>query len=233
MEMCPTCPRGFETERALNIHYKKAHGESIAGVEITCEQCGDTYRKAPSEADRSRFCSRECLSAHQSEIYSEPFGDESNRVDLECEWCGTSYSRPASAAEGSRFCSRECQSAAQSVEFSGDDWYLSGATGADHPTFKDSDEYRGANWPEQREAALERDDHQCVNCGLSMAEHRERHGCELHVHHIDPIESHDVPEEANELDNLLTVCRPCHAKIEGQDLSVAEVVGGDRRTRSV
>ena len=219
MEKCPTCGREFETERGLKIHHSKAHNESISGVELTCAHCGDTYRKPPSEAERSRFCSRDCLAAHRSEELSEPFGGESNRVELTCEWCGTSYSRAASNAEGSRFCSKECQSAAQSVEFSSEDWHLQGVRGADHPSYEGSDEYRGTNWPEQREAALERDDRQCVNCGLSMEEHIERHGCELHVHHIDPIGNYDVVEDANTLDNLLTVCRSCHSKVEGLSVS--------------
>lgn len=217
MEMCPTCGREFDTLRALKIHHSKAHGESIAGVESTCVQCGDTFR-APPSAER-RFCSKECSAAHKSETMDAPFGGERNGVTLTCEWCGDEYRRAEANSKGSRFCSRECQSSAQSVEFSSDDWYLQGVRGPDHPSYEGSDEYRGTNWPEQREAALERDDRQCVNCGLSMEEHIERHGCELHVHHIDPIGNYDVVEDANTLDNLLTVCRSCHSKVEGLSVS--------------
>jgi predicted HNH restriction endonuclease len=35
------------------------------------------------------------------------------------------------------------------------------------------------------------------------------------VHHITPIRDFDTPEEANTLDNLITLCEPCHAQWEG------------------
>jgi hypothetical protein len=216
MEKCPTCERDdFGTLRALKIHHSKAHGESIAGVELECEQCGETYRKPPSMTDRSRFCSVECMAAHRSETMDSPFGGERNGVTLTCEQCGDEYRRAAANAEGSRFCSRECQSAAQSVEFSSDDWHLSGVTGKDHPKYTGHSDYYGANWDEQRKKAVERDDDKCVICGIGSDEHQEQHGCDLHVHHIEPLATFDSPEAANELRNLVTLCRSCHAKWEG------------------
>lgn len=225
MVMCPTCDRDdFDTERALKIHHSKAHGESISGVELSCEYCGDTYRKPPSEAERSRFCSRECMAAHRSETMTTPFGGERNGVELECEWCGTTYRVPASSAErGSRFCSRDCQASSQSVEFSDESWHMYGVRGADHPSYTGHDNYYGENWPEQRTAALDRDGRKCVVCSMSMEEHLDEHGCELHVHHVQPIATYESPEDANELDNLITLCRACHVRWEGIPL-LPEVV---------
>jgi uncharacterized C2H2 Zn-finger protein len=229
MEECPTCDREFDTERALKIHHSKAHGESISGVEITCEYCGDTYSKSPSEADRSRFCSRDCQAAHQSDTIDSPFGGERNGVHLTCERCGEEYRRAAANAEGSRFCSRECQSAAQSVEFSNEDWHLSGTTGPQHPAYTGHEDYYGENWTEQRKAALERDGIECVVCGMGQEEHQDTHGCDLHVHHVQPIATFETPEEANSLENLLTLCRACHTKWEGIPVA-PEVVGRERHT---
>jgi hypothetical protein len=229
MEICPTCGKEFGTERGLKVHHTKSHGETIAGVELICENCGETYRKPPSEAERSTYCSQDCQAEHFSEIRDTPFGGERNGVHLTCEWCGEKYRLPAADAEGSRFCSRECQSKMQSVEFSSEDWHLFGTTGADHPVYTGYEDYYGENWPEQRRAALERDRHECVACGIGRRQHRKKHGCDLHVHHIQPIANYGTPEAANELSNLITLCRPHHAKWEGIPVA-PEVVGHERQS---
>lgn len=67
----------------------------------------------------------------------------------------------------------------------------------------------GDNWPEMRRKARERDGNTCQRCGF------EPDGGHLDVHHIRPVKRFDVPEDANTFDNLITVCRSCHRKIEG------------------
>ena len=49
-----------------------------------------------------------------------------------------------------------------------------------------------------REHALERDDYKCVKCEATKR---------LIVHHID-----EKPKEVDVLDNLMTLCRACHAR---------------------
>lgn len=227
METCPTCGETFETGRAVSVHHAKTHGESIAGEEFTCDQCGEPFRGQPS--NEPRFCSEECSSEHKSERMNTPFGGERNGVNLTCEWCGDEYRRAAANAEGSRFCSRDCQSEAQSVEFSGEEWHLHGVTGEEHPTYTGHEDYYGENWSEQRQKVLERDNGQCVVCGVTRQEHREEHGCDLHVHHIQPIATYETPEAANETSNLVTLCRPHHARWEGIPLT-PEVVRHDGDT---
>lgn len=68
---------------------------------------------------------------------------------------------------------------------------------------------RGPNWSIQREAALSRDDWQCVKCGSSKEN--------LHVHHRIPFRRHNTSESANRLENLLTVCPSCHGEVESED----------------
>jgi len=73
----------------------------------------------------------------------------------------------------------------------------------------------GPNWPQQRTAARQRDGYQCRQCGALEA------GREHDVHHVTPFRSFGyVPGEnehylrANELSNLLTLCRTCHSRTE-------------------
>lgn len=84
-------------------------------------------------------------------------------------------------------------------------------TGEDHWSWNGGTEsvYYGANWTEQRDAARERDGHECQICGHAGD------GRALDVHHIQPLRSFDTPEAANALDNLITLCRPCHRRWEG------------------
>lgn len=59
----------------------------------------------------------------------------------------------------------------------------------------------GGNW----KRALDRDDRTCQQCGDKPEQ--------VHVHHIDGRGSALPPEQQNnELDNLITLCVPCHAR---------------------
>lgn len=95
-------------------------------------------------------------------------------------------------------------------------------SGENHPRWKggrEGYEYYGAEWPRQREKALERDDYQCVDCGMSQAEHRSEYDTGLHVHHQRPIREYINSEtltrsEGNQLSNLVTLCHACHGKWE-------------------
>lgn len=86
------------------------------------------------------------------------------------------------------------------------------------PSGKDSHFYKhgqhdydyGASWRRKRRAARKRDGFECQDCGIGDREHKEIFGEELHVHHIERISSFDSVEDANQLDNLITLCRDCH-----------------------
>ena len=71
--------------------------------------------------------------------------------------------------------------------------------------------YRGSNWVFQRQKALERDNYQCQRCPVSDI-------IELVVHHKKPYQLFDNYIEANELSNLVTLCKRCH-QITEQEFS--------------
>lgn len=64
--------------------------------------------------------------------------------------------------------------------------------------------------------ALERDNYQCRDCGT-------REG-RLVVHHIDESRKLGLAHMNNSLDNLVTVCKSCHAHRHHQIISRAEVI---------
>jgi 5-methylcytosine-specific restriction endonuclease McrA len=62
-----------------------------------------------------------------------------------------------------------------------------------------------------REVVIERDGAQCVSCGITREEHREKYNKDITINHIDgngttkPYEEHN-----NSLENLETMCVVCH-----------------------
>ena len=66
----------------------------------------------------------------------------------------------------------------------------------------------GPNWPEQRNAARARDGYKCQVCGTP--EQGRRHD----VHHKIPFRRFAHYRQANRLENLVTLCRPCHQRAE-------------------
>jgi DEAD/DEAH box helicase domain-containing protein len=79
----------------------------------------------------------------------------------------------------------------------------------------------GPNWPQQRNAARARDGFRCTVCGAAERPNRQHD-----VHHRQPFRSFGyVPGQneaylhANRLENLATLCRACHQRVEqGQRL---------------
>jgi DEAD/DEAH box helicase domain-containing protein len=66
----------------------------------------------------------------------------------------------------------------------------------------------GPNWPAQRNRTRARDGYCCQICGAS--EHDREHD----VHHKVPFRTFDSYQQANQLANLITLCRSCHRQAE-------------------
>jgi DEAD/DEAH box helicase domain-containing protein len=80
----------------------------------------------------------------------------------------------------------------------------------------EADFSRGPNWDKQRELARRRDGFRCRHCGAP-----ERTGRQHDVHHLLPFREFDYVAgrndrylQANELDNLITLCSGCHRLAE-------------------
>jgi hypothetical protein len=76
--------------------------------------------------------------------------------------------------------------------------------------------YYGSSWPEQRRAALRRDQYRCQHegCSLTDADHRRLYENGIEVHHRVKFREFDDHEVANRLENLVTLCRAHHVEWE-------------------
>lgn len=72
--------------------------------------------------------------------------------------------------------------------------------------------YYGPNWRQQRREARKRDGYTCVRCGITEIDL----GIELDVHHIQPFREFGLSryQDANDLDNLVSLCALCHKFVE-------------------
>lgn len=130
--------------------------------------------------------------------------------EVDCARCGETVVRTPSKLEATEnsFCSRECFY----------DWTrkTDARSGENNHMWKGGgDPYYGTNWHQQREARLEQDGYECRVCGMTNSEHHREYDASLHVHHIRPLREFDDPCEANDLNNLVTLCHSCHGRWEG------------------
>ncbi|MFP4117234.1 MAG: HNH endonuclease [Salinivenus sp.] len=178
-------------------------------VTYTCEYCGGENEATPSEAEDRVYCDEDCMAKDFQERYSGQGNPSWNggKVEVECEWCGSVDEYVPARAEVRRFCSDECYKDWLSEHRQGDAW-----VGEDNPSWAGGQErnrFYGPNWEHQRQRALERDDHECMLCRSTQ---------HLVVHHKKPMRNFDRDkprwwERANQLDNLITLCRSCHRTV--------------------
>lgn len=222
---CERCGDGFEVKPSRKDEAKycstdcanKTNGEARKGtaekVTCECEWCGSEYEESPWREDRTRFCSASCKSSWVADdvglgtdVSPEHERDPEKWQEFECEWCGDSYEEYKHRAGRTRFCSIECRREGVADDISGENchWWSG-----------DKEYDRGPNWHTQRRRARQRDEYECQECGLEEGDHYRQ----LSVHHIEPYDEFDGHEEANRLDNLVTMCQSCHQTVE----SITEV----------
>lgn len=190
------CSQDCLSEHKQELYSGRGNPQSTLAT-LPCDACGE-------EIDRPKW-KREKNERHYC---SDCWG--SAKVMIECEQCGETEPVWPAVAEKRRFCSTDCVGK----------WISEEITGEDHPRWRGGyEEYYGPNWPSQRRKAVIRDQARCQDCGMTEAESMAVFGEGLSVHHITPVREFIVDgvldyEQANQLENLVTLCRPCHSKRE-------------------
>jgi len=189
-------------------------GKSYGSVSVECSYCGKTNQRTPHDVrERKRFfCNYDCKGSFMAQQTGEDSRVwEGGRVTISCETCGDKKQVKPSEVDESRFCSQECMIKWRSNHFSGEN----------HPRYKGGYErYYGPNWRKQRRRAKERDGYKCQSCLMGKQEHKQVYDCVPVVHHKVRFGDFDSYEKANELENLITLCKRCHGLVEGGQMEL-------------
>lgn len=242
--VCESCSKAFQF-RAARVKHKAArfcsracHYAGLAAkksetvVRVACATCGVEVQKHPSQIARSHhgstFCSRACHYAGRSigvtrrvvtkpYTYSEagksamvassskPRGQRSFHPST-CANCSKSFDDPGDGrprASGLKFCSLDCCNAFRKGD-------KNPAWRGGHPG------YYGPDWRPIRRAARDRDGHKCRRCAAPSPP-----GKFHDVHHVAPVSSFENPNDANTMENVVTLCHSCHMHVEWRGIDFA------------
>lgn len=206
---CPSCDMsGFENNHGLGNHHAQVHGEplDLHKKTITCDICGKEFDREKCKIGENNFCSSDCRASWIREsgiLRGENHPNHSPKTDIECETCGEVFEVKPSYGHRARFCSVDCYGS----------WRSKNMQGEDNPRYTGYVEsYRPGFTFRLKEEIRERDESQCVCCGMSQDEHLEICDKRLHVHHIQPYHTFDNPRDAHFDSNLITLCYQCHSK---------------------
>lgn len=162
-----------------------------------CKYCGKLCTKWA--ASNPQYCSLQCVGKSKKGVLKSRNPDKYKL--FKCPICSKEFHRFISTTRNdSPYCSRECANEAHSKRMVAATWNYRGG----------SIRNRGATWNTQRRLAIKRDGHKCQICGSKKTATNR-----LHVHHIKPFrEFHNDYVSANQLSNLITLCRSCHSRVE-------------------
>lgn len=199
---CPTCGRhDFADDSYMKRHHSMAHGESIAGFETECTECGSEIVKVQKEhAEGLSFCDKSCEGSWRERQTGEDSMNWDGGVEKRtCPVCDRNHNNGYRYRET---CSEECLREYHLKQM---------GTGEDHPSWKGGyGTYYGSDWPDERSRIRDRDNNTCQVC-------EDEYEDNIPVHHIIPVREFDDPNDAHFGNNMVQVCLSCHPKIEVLD----------------
>lgn len=198
---CQHCAGAFsakaaEVNRGKGLYCSRACRDASRQkrTERTCSQCSQRFEIKSSDLKYGRglYCSKTCYDAARGDgVWADGI----------CDDCKQPFSFRQS--EPRRFCSEACYRRAFSD---------GGAPrGERHGNWRNGNAEQqlsyGPSWRRARREARERDG-RCMDCDITPAEL----GRALDVHHIEPFRTFGIERhrEANDLTNLVSLCRRCH-----------------------
>lgn len=158
--------------------------------DFICDNCGKQFKAYVSQRVKPHtFCSMKC----KVEWWKGSNHIGYNSIDCICQICGKEFRREKYKVDknGGKYCSQQCFSQSQVL-----------------PTV----DYYGPNWKAQKHKARKRDNYTCQNCSIKQGEYPRA----LDVHHIIPFREFGLTnhEQANQLSNLVSLCKHCHRRVE-------------------
>lgn len=145
-----------------------------------------------------KYCSSECFYKHMKELYVP--------LKLTCKNCGKGFEKTRTF-KGQVYCSVKCM--AEHYRKSGM-W-----KGENSPSWKGGlckKDLYGNTWYRARKLARNRDKKTCRICQKTEAEI----GMQMSVHHVRPFRLWESHVQANNLSNLVCLCRDCHSFVHSK-----------------
>lgn len=185
---CEFCNKTYTGRKNQKYCSKICRSKSlIKDNEKVCPICKNKFKP---EHTHNIFCSRKCSSKNKS---------NKSIIKTECSYCNKKVERPKSLIRKYTFCSRACMGK----------YYSENRFGKIHPLWNGGKiDGRGYKWRELRKEILVRDNFSCRICNI-----KPKNTTNLDVHHIVKYRNFDNSKDANNLSNLLLVCKKCHTKI--------------------
>jgi 5-methylcytosine-specific restriction endonuclease McrA len=148
-------------------------------------------------------CSPACLAELRRQNIIRHHHSEDTRLAV-CAFCGAPITRKPSqiGKYTDNYCDSTCKAKHQQRP-------NPSRSGAACPAYTHGQACLGSGWVGARRLARDRDEHRCQICGITATEY----GRALSVHHLVPISEFADKSEAHTLDNLVTLCQPCHVRV--------------------
>jgi len=170
----------------------------------TCAICNNVFEAIDK---KTKYCSTICRSRSGNKKQKNKRDAEYIPLIKNCTVCGESFTAARNLGDKQKYCSLVCKTSAMQSKQSYKD-YLKEYNKDYREENKEvlsklayewhDNDYFGGN----KKHVLERDNHQCVNCGYAHY---------LHVHHKDGSGKSEKPN--NDMSNLITLCMACHARV--------------------
>lgn len=201
---CKNCNTLFNVEGKNKVFCSKECRETYQYknryVTKNCVYCDELYEVEIWNITKRKYCSRDCYFKYVA---------SRNPNNTTCHQCNAEMYKAPSLQNTQKywFCSRECMGNYFRINklFSGSNnkRFLGFK-------FKRRNKYYGENWRQQRDLARERDNYTCKICKITEDEY----GKQMSVHHIYPfVLFNNNFDKANDLNNLISLCEPCHRRI--------------------
>lgn len=217
MKICPGCGVEFMQRNVTSKYCSAKCGsdnrdhvgkDPSKWAVFTCKWCGKEFE---TWAYRNpTMCSAQCRSEYGARQPKLSARKPEMWVTKPCIVCGVEYTTTTHQIRlrGSTCCSRACVAIRQSQI----------KQGIGNPNFRGGTiKGRGSSWSAARKKALKRDGYKCRVCGKKISRFKHDYG----VHHITPYRDfHGDHVKANDLSNLITLCRACHGKAEWDKIYV-------------
>jgi len=211
--ICDNCKKDFHKKNKSSNHnfcHRNCYNEYRMENNIT----GDRIKKVI----HCKECNTEIITTYHAKIFCSIHCRNVYQRRYDCEYCNIEYYAIYSAREQKQlfgnigYCSDNCEhSHKQNNELARRKAISKAFTGSKHPNYRHGIKKRRystdeISWAKLSEKIRRRDNHQCQGCLILQSDLNYK----LHVHHIKPFVACDSIKEANNKNNLISLCNGCH-----------------------